>query len=175
MNVSYKNSTEGDPHLLTLPDCEEGCPLERFIEMTRSIIPEDHDSECKKDPTKDQPDLHIPSNNSLIGMVSLKAWRPGQLPHFTRLLRRPCMGSRFKKKEITLQSLRCNSGDSRAYLSSLRDETRSRGVTWNEMYHSPLIGNRKTYLEDTGRKPHCPTTSRQCNARQPTRALLQNL
>ncbi|CAG2059684.1 unnamed protein product, partial [Timema podura] len=63
IQVSYKNSTEGDPHLLTLPNCEEGCPLERFIKMTKSIIPEDHDNECKKEPTEDQPDLHIPPNS----------------------------------------------------------------------------------------------------------------
>ncbi|CAH3021129.1 unnamed protein product, partial [Porites evermanni] len=34
------------PKILTLPGCEEFCPLERFIELTADVIPENVEKEC---------------------------------------------------------------------------------------------------------------------------------
>lgn len=45
LQISYKNTT-GEPNLLTLPGCITLCPLNKFIELTKDIIPEDWQKEC---------------------------------------------------------------------------------------------------------------------------------
>ena len=45
VTVSYKNSSE-PPKLLILPGCIQACPLEQFISLTKSVIPEDWEEEC---------------------------------------------------------------------------------------------------------------------------------
>jgi len=46
VKLLYRNSSEGDPHLLTLPGCEPLCPLETFVELTVDLIPDDIKAEC---------------------------------------------------------------------------------------------------------------------------------
>ncbi|KAK2586742.1 hypothetical protein KPH14_011774 [Odynerus spinipes] len=45
VTISYKNTTE-EPNLLTLPGCTALCPLNKFIELTKDVIPEDWQKEC---------------------------------------------------------------------------------------------------------------------------------
>ncbi|KAK6192448.1 hypothetical protein SNE40_003913 [Patella caerulea] len=50
VQVSYKNDTWPEPvnvMTLTLPGCEEKCPFNKFIELTKDKIPGDWDEECK--------------------------------------------------------------------------------------------------------------------------------
>nr|CAD7443700.1 unnamed protein product [Timema bartmani] len=49
LQVSYKNSTETDPHLLQLPGCDALCPLDSFVELTKPIIPDDLTTECAEE------------------------------------------------------------------------------------------------------------------------------
>nr|CAD7443696.1 unnamed protein product [Timema bartmani] len=49
ITVSYKNSTELDPHLLQLPGCDALCPLDSFVELTKPIIPDDLTTECAEE------------------------------------------------------------------------------------------------------------------------------
>nr|CAD7407095.1 unnamed protein product [Timema poppensis] len=49
IDVSYKNSTELDPHLLQLPGCDALCPLDSFVELTKPIIPDDLTTECAEE------------------------------------------------------------------------------------------------------------------------------
>lgn len=48
VTVSYKN-TSGEPRLLTLPGCVAMCPLEQFVWLTESVIPENRERECAFD------------------------------------------------------------------------------------------------------------------------------
>ncbi|XP_020298442.1 prostatic acid phosphatase-like isoform X2 [Pseudomyrmex gracilis] len=45
VTISYKNSTE-EPILMTLPGCTALCPLNKFINLTKDVIPEDWNREC---------------------------------------------------------------------------------------------------------------------------------
>ncbi|KAF7406002.1 hypothetical protein HZH68_005371 [Vespula germanica] len=45
VTISYRNTTE-EPNLLTLPGCNTLCPLNKFIQLTKDIIPEDWHKEC---------------------------------------------------------------------------------------------------------------------------------
>nr|CAD7260514.1 unnamed protein product [Timema shepardi] len=49
LQVSYKNSTETDPHLLQLPGCDALCPLHSFVELTKPLIPDDLTTECAEE------------------------------------------------------------------------------------------------------------------------------
>lgn len=46
LRISYKNDTNTEPYTLVLPGCTELCPLDRFKELTASIIPGDIMAEC---------------------------------------------------------------------------------------------------------------------------------
>ncbi|EZA59943.1 prostatic acid phosphatase [Ooceraea biroi] len=45
VTVSYKNSS-AEETLLTLPGCASLCPLDEFINLTRSVVPENWENEC---------------------------------------------------------------------------------------------------------------------------------
>lgn len=47
VTISYKNSTN-EPVLLTLPGCTSNCPLDKFVEITKDVIPDDWNKECNK-------------------------------------------------------------------------------------------------------------------------------
>nr|BAN20384.1 acid phosphatase-1 [Riptortus pedestris] len=59
VTVLYKNSTENEPVLLTVPGCTAACPLDKFKALLQDVIPVDWDSECHShqlfDLTSDQP------------------------------------------------------------------------------------------------------------------------
>jgi len=46
VKILYRNSTEVDPYELAIPGCQILCPLDKFIELTADIIPEDIKTEC---------------------------------------------------------------------------------------------------------------------------------
>ena len=53
VRVSYKNDSSAQPHVLTIPGCQQLCPLDRFKDLTASIRPADWRAECGLD-TEDQ-------------------------------------------------------------------------------------------------------------------------
>ncbi|KAL2734139.1 prostatic acid phosphatase-like [Vespula squamosa] len=57
VTISYKNTTEG-PNLLTLPGCNTLCPLNKFIQLTKDVIPEDWHKECIMKHEKNEYDIN---------------------------------------------------------------------------------------------------------------------
>jgi hypothetical protein len=43
----YRNSTTREPYNLAIPGCDAVCPLEKFAELLKPIIPVDWEKECK--------------------------------------------------------------------------------------------------------------------------------
>lgn len=41
-----RNSTHLPPFLLTIPGCETFCELNKLIELTRDVVPENWEEEC---------------------------------------------------------------------------------------------------------------------------------
>jgi len=46
VRVSYKNDSSVDPYVLTIPGCDQLCPLSKFKDLTYSVRPEDWREEC---------------------------------------------------------------------------------------------------------------------------------
>uniref|UniRef100_A0A2I3M935 acid phosphatase n=1 Tax=Papio anubis TaxID=9555 RepID=A0A2I3M935_PAPAN len=46
VEMYYRNETQHEPYLLTLPGCSSSCPLERFAELVGPVIPQDWSTEC---------------------------------------------------------------------------------------------------------------------------------
>lgn len=44
--IFFKNTTAGDPFLLTIPACTAACPLADFIDLTKNVVPGDWQEEC---------------------------------------------------------------------------------------------------------------------------------
>ena len=44
---SYRNDTNLDPYVLTIPGCHELCPLDLFKQLTSKVRPEDWVAECR--------------------------------------------------------------------------------------------------------------------------------
>lgn len=49
VEIYLRNSTNTDPILLTLPGCQSFCPLNKLVELTKSVIPLNWQEECKSD------------------------------------------------------------------------------------------------------------------------------
>lgn len=49
LQVSFKNQTTVDPVELTIPGCDKFCPLDKVMELTKPVIPENWEEECKTD------------------------------------------------------------------------------------------------------------------------------
>lgn len=47
VQILYRNSSSKDPYLMIIPNCSSLCPLDKFVALTESIIPDDIVSECK--------------------------------------------------------------------------------------------------------------------------------
>uniref|UniRef100_A0ABM5GSM4 Testicular acid phosphatase homolog n=1 Tax=Pogona vitticeps TaxID=103695 RepID=A0ABM5GSM4_9SAUR len=43
----YRNTSDQQPHTLTLPGCPTHCPLPLFTKLTRAVVPQDWDAECQ--------------------------------------------------------------------------------------------------------------------------------
>ena len=54
VRLAYRNDTTVPPHLLTLPGCDQLCPLHKFRSLTSHLVPEDWEQECGLKP-KDVP------------------------------------------------------------------------------------------------------------------------
>ncbi|XP_012274119.1 prostatic acid phosphatase-like isoform X2 [Orussus abietinus] len=49
VQMFLRNTTEHEPYSLTVPGCSTICPLDRFIEITKPVIPINWSEECKVD------------------------------------------------------------------------------------------------------------------------------
>ncbi|XP_059831354.1 lysosomal acid phosphatase-like isoform X6 [Hypanus sabinus] len=47
LDMYFRNQSDSEPHLLTLPNCSEHCPLQDFIRITKHLIADDWEEECK--------------------------------------------------------------------------------------------------------------------------------
>lgn len=63
VEMYYKNDSSSEPHPLTLPACTHSCPLDRFVQIARRVIPDDWDKECCR------PSNHI-QIELIIGLAS---------------------------------------------------------------------------------------------------------
>lgn len=50
VEIYLRNETLSHPYLMTLPGCSQFCPLDKFIELTKDVIPGDWNEECAKHP-----------------------------------------------------------------------------------------------------------------------------
>jgi len=61
VRLAYKNDTEATPYPLTLPGCDTLCPLEKFKQLTQSLVPEDWSDECSLTASDSLPTKPLPS------------------------------------------------------------------------------------------------------------------
>ncbi|XP_043258395.1 prostatic acid phosphatase-like isoform X2 [Colletes gigas] len=47
VQILLKNSTDHEPYSLTIPGCTTICPLEKFVQILKPMIPDDWEEECK--------------------------------------------------------------------------------------------------------------------------------
>lgn len=47
IQIFYRKSQEDNPLALNIPGCGEKCPLDKFYDIYREIIPGDFDAECR--------------------------------------------------------------------------------------------------------------------------------
>ncbi|XP_005987003.1 lysosomal acid phosphatase [Latimeria chalumnae] len=47
VEMFYRNESGKEPYPLRLPNCAQRCPLEDFIRITRSVVPNDWEKECQ--------------------------------------------------------------------------------------------------------------------------------
>ncbi|KAJ8985186.1 hypothetical protein NQ317_018215 [Molorchus minor] len=61
VEIYLRNNTEVPPYKMTIPGCDSFCPLEKLLELTKNVIPENWEEECKTDDaTYAVPDLGRP-------------------------------------------------------------------------------------------------------------------
>ena len=48
VQLFYRNDSSSEPHQLQLPDCQPSCPWERFVTLTKDVLPGDLQAECAK-------------------------------------------------------------------------------------------------------------------------------
>ncbi|XP_018314614.1 prostatic acid phosphatase isoform X2 [Mycetomoellerius zeteki] len=49
VQIFLRNTTAHDPYPMTIPGCNTVCPLDKFMEIMKPIIPDDWEEECKVD------------------------------------------------------------------------------------------------------------------------------
>lgn len=47
VEMFYRNESGKEPFPLTVPGCQHKCPLQRFLELTDPVVPQDWEQECK--------------------------------------------------------------------------------------------------------------------------------
>ncbi|XP_032919698.1 lysosomal acid phosphatase [Catharus ustulatus] len=47
VEMFYRNESGKEPFPLTIPGCQHKCPLQRFLELTEPVVPQDWEQECK--------------------------------------------------------------------------------------------------------------------------------
>ncbi|XP_067883207.1 lysosomal acid phosphatase-like [Heterodontus francisci] len=53
----FRNTTDSEAHLLVLPSCTEHCPLKDFIRITKDLISDNRDEECKLSSSTNQTEV----------------------------------------------------------------------------------------------------------------------
>lgn len=43
----FRNESGKEPFPLTIPGCQHKCPLQRFLELTDAVVPQDWKQECQ--------------------------------------------------------------------------------------------------------------------------------
>lgn len=43
----FRNESGKEPLPLTIPGCQQICPLQRFLELTDPVVPQDWEQECQ--------------------------------------------------------------------------------------------------------------------------------
>lgn len=49
LQIFLRNSTTSEPRQLTIPGCSSFCPLNKLIELTEKVVPENWELECQTD------------------------------------------------------------------------------------------------------------------------------
>ncbi|XP_044764124.1 prostatic acid phosphatase-like isoform X2 [Coccinella septempunctata] len=49
IEIYLRNTTDSSPHLLKVPGCQTFCPLDKLIDLTKPVIPQNWQEECKSD------------------------------------------------------------------------------------------------------------------------------
>ncbi|XP_076390516.1 prostatic acid phosphatase isoform X1 [Megachile rotundata] len=60
VQVLLRNTTEREPYRLTIPGCTTICPLEKFIQLLKPMIPDNWEEECKVDGDYTLPPAPVP-------------------------------------------------------------------------------------------------------------------
>ncbi|CAK9833544.1 Lysosomal acid phosphatase [Anthophora retusa] len=60
VQVFLRNTTDHEPYPLTIPGCTTVCPLEKFIQILKPLIPDDWVEECKVDGDYTPPPAPLP-------------------------------------------------------------------------------------------------------------------
>ncbi|CAK9817368.1 Lysosomal acid phosphatase [Anthophora quadrimaculata] len=60
VQVFLRNTTDHEPYPLTIPGCTTVCPLEKFIQILKPLIPDDWIEECKVDGDYTPPPAPVP-------------------------------------------------------------------------------------------------------------------
>jgi len=71
VRIAYKNDTEATPYPLTLPGCATLCPLEKFKQLTGSLVPEDWANECSLTSPSESLGSGLPFSMQLLPFVAL--------------------------------------------------------------------------------------------------------
>ena len=75
VRLSYRNDSSQPPYILTVPGCEEFCPLDTFISLTAPAVPGDILAECgvpaRQDETVQQITLVAALASSLMAAAVL--------------------------------------------------------------------------------------------------------
>ncbi|XP_063930430.1 testicular acid phosphatase homolog [Zophobas morio] len=49
LEIFLRNSTTREPYRLTVPGCDEFCPLDNLVKLTANVVPDDWEAECRSD------------------------------------------------------------------------------------------------------------------------------
>ncbi|ROI83820.1 Lysosomal acid phosphatase [Anabarilius grahami] len=47
VEMFYRNDSAVEPYAVSLPNCSQHCPLQKFVDLTRDVIPQDWNKECE--------------------------------------------------------------------------------------------------------------------------------
>jgi len=77
VRIVYRNDTEVAPYPLTLPGCSTLCPLEKFEQLTRNIMPDNWTKECSTigdndwDSDDEVVDTHLPFGMHVVPFLTI--------------------------------------------------------------------------------------------------------
>ncbi|NXO71730.1 PPAL phosphatase, partial [Phainopepla nitens] len=59
VEMFYRNESGKEPFPLTIPGCQHKCPLQRFMELTDPVVPQDWEQECKVPSSMHDTELYV--------------------------------------------------------------------------------------------------------------------